>query len=210
MMDLPYRQAGTELCEAVTFLHSRGWCSGTGGNFSVRVKTEPLRFLISPSGADKGTLVPEGLVLSDKDGVKLDDGLGKPSAETLLHAVIYEERGAGSVLHTHSVWNTVLSSEVAAGNMELTGWEMIKGLEGVRTHEHTEIVPTLTNSQDMPTLARRVRAILGVHPEAHGFLLAGHGLYTWGATIAEARRHVEIFEFLFEVEGTRRLLHGNR
>lgn len=180
-----------------------------GGNFSVRISAEPLRFLISPSGADKGTLTPEMLVLADENGEKRDDGAGKPSAETLLHAVIYEERGAGSVLHTHSVWNTVLSAE-AAGGLELTGYEMLKGLTGVRTHEQTEIVPVLANSQDMPALARRVRAILGVHPEAHGFLLAGHGLYTWGATIAEARRHVEIFEFLFEVEGAKRRIHGNR
>ncbi len=33
---------------------------------------------------------------------------------------------------------------------------------------------------------------------AHGFLIAGHGLYAWGRDVAEARRHVEGFEFLCE------------
>jgi methylthioribulose-1-phosphate dehydratase len=40
----------------------------------------------------------------------------------------------------------------------------------------------------------------------HGFLLAKHGLYTWGRDLAEARRHIEIHEFLFEVVARSRML----
>ena len=36
------------------------------------------------------------------------------------------------------------------------------------------------------------------HPGAHAFLLRRHGMYTWGETLSQAVRHVEIVEFLLE------------
>ena len=96
----------------------------------------------------------------------------------------------------------MLSERHAEKNgLELTGFEMLKGLEGVRSHQHTEWLPILENDQDIPSLARRVEAILLDRPDVHGFLLRGHGLYTWGDDLAQARRHVEIFEFLLETTG---------
>ena len=207
MMDLATMERAASLCAAVRFLHGRGWCSGTGGNFSARVSENPLHFLVSPSGADKGELTPESLVLCDEWGDKVA-GTGKPSAETLLHAVIYKEREPGSVLHTHSVWNTILSErdmKFGKDELRLSGYEMLKGLAGVKTHEHTEILTILPNSQDMNALATKATDALKRYPDSHGFLLAGHGLYTWGGDVAEARRHVEILEFLLEVEGFKRI-----
>jgi len=83
----------------------------------------------------------------------------------------------------------------------ITGYEMLKGLSGVMSHEHREFVPILDNDQDMPQLARRVGDTLERCPEAHAFLLRRHGLYTWGDTLPDAERHVEILEFLFEAVG---------
>jgi methylthioribulose-1-phosphate dehydratase len=112
---------------------------------------------------------------------------------------IVRSRGAGAVLHTHSVWSTVLSGAHAArGGLALEGYEMLKGLDGVRTHEHREWLPILENSQDMVELSRVVSKTLNEHPAIHGFLLRGHGLYTWGASLQEAKRHIEILEFLME------------
>ena len=78
---------------------------------------------------------------------------------------------------------------------------MLKGLEGVTTHEHREWLPILDNDQDMDRLAREVRRVLKEHPACHGFLLRRHGLYTWGDTLPQAVRHVEILEFLLEALG---------
>jgi methylthioribulose-1-phosphate dehydratase len=83
-------------------------------------------------------------------------------------------------------------------------YEMLKGLDGVTTHEHREWLPIFENSQDMAALARTIEAIFQRHPGSHGFLLRRHGLYTWGRDLAEARRHVEILEFLLEVLGRTR------
>lgn len=126
----------------------------------------------------------------------------RPSAETLLHLEIVRRRGAGAVLHTHSVWSTMLSDTYApGGGIEISGYEMLKGLSGVTSHEHHEWVPIVDNDQDMERLARRLGETLEQRPDAHGILLRRHGLYTWGDTLADASRHVEILEFLFETVG---------
>ena len=125
------------------------------------------------------------------------EGEGRPSGETAIHLAIVKAARAGAVLHTHSVWSTVLSLQHRKeNNLVITGYEMLKGLSGVRSHTHREHLPILENSQDYQILARDVEALIHREPDAHGFLLRAHGLYTWGADIAEARRHVEVLEFL--------------
>lgn len=183
--------------------HARGWVVGTSGNFSAVASTRPLELLITPSGAHKGRLSSGELLRLDGGG-RIRKGRGKPSAETLLHLEIVRARGAGAVLHTHSVWSTILSAQhLGNGGLAIEGYEMLKGLEGVPTHQHREWVPILENDQDMPRLAGRLRDTLTANPAAHAVLLSGHGLYTWGRSVNEAERHVEILEFLFEVVGRR-------
>jgi methylthioribulose-1-phosphate dehydratase len=111
-------------------------------------------------------------------------------------------RHAGAILHTHSIWGTILSDlHAAEGGLTIAGYEMLKGLEGVTTHEHAEWLPILENDQNMERLARQVEGTLERFPAAHAFLLRRHGLYTWGDDLAQARRHVEILEFLLEASG---------
>ena len=130
-------------------------------------------------------------------------GSGRPSAEVSLHLAIVRARGAGAVLHTHSVWGTILSDAPGTG-LVVQGYEMLKGLDGVATHEHREWLPVVENTQDWETAAPSIEALLATYPEAHGFLIRSHGLYTWGRDLAEAKRQVEILEFLFEVTGRKR------
>ena len=179
--------------------HARGWVLGTSGNFSAVVSRRPLRLAITTSGASKGAIGPKDVLLISSDGKVIGKAAGRPSAEALLHAVVAETRGAGAVLHTHSLWSTLLSElHGARGGLAISGFEMLKGLEGVRTHDHTEWIPILENDQDIPRLARIVEATLAEFPAAHAFLLRRHGLYTWGDDLAQARRHIEILEFLLE------------
>src|SRR5262245_29046858 len=124
------------LAELGRNFYGRGWLLGTSGNFSAVVRREPLRLAITPSGVDKGTLFREQILQVDENGCVVG-GSGKPSVETALHLAIVRQRGATAVLHTHSVWSTVLSKSGAAkGGIAIEGYEMLKGLEGVRTHEH--------------------------------------------------------------------------
>lgn len=190
--------------------YARGWTLGTSGNFSAVVNTEPLALAITSSGADKGSLSIEQILLIDENARVIEGGF-KPSAETHLHIRIVREIGAGAVLHTHSVWSTTLSDVHATdGGLSIEGYEMLKGLVGIQTHEHKEWLPIIENSQDILALAETVSNTIRQHPTTHGFLLRRHGLYTWGRNLDEARRHVEILEFLLEVTGRKRLLIEGR
>ena len=167
---------------------------------------------MSPSGIDKGELTAQQLLTIDENAhvVASNDDKSrdaKPSDESLLHIRIVKERNAGAVLHTHSVWNTMLSDLYAHENgINITGYEMLKGLQGVRSHEHSEWLPIIKNSQDMPALANTVGDTLNNHGAIHGFLLERHGLYSWGDSLAQAKRHIEILEFLLETLGRTLLL----
>jgi len=199
----PSRQLANALAEAGRAFYARGWTFGTSGNFSAVLQREPVRLLITASGLDKATLNARQFLEIDGECNVLR-GSRKPSAEALLHLAVARVRGAGAILHTHSVWSTLLSDiHAAEGGLAISGYEMLKGLEGVKTHEDREWLPIVENSQDISALAASIEAVLRSHPGSHGFLLRAHGLYTWGEDVAQARRHVEILEFLLEVLGRR-------
>jgi methylthioribulose-1-phosphate dehydratase len=192
-------QLSSALTKAGRTFYGRGWVLGTSGNFSAVVQRKPLRLVITASGIDKSTLNAQHFLEIDARCNVLR-GVGKPSAEALLHLAVARVRGAGAVLHTHSVWSTLLSElHASRGGLAISGYEMLKGLEGVKTHEHSEWLPILENSQDIPALAANIETVLRRYPDSHGFLLRAHGLYTWGVDVAQSRRHIEILEFLLEV-----------
>ena len=191
--------------------HARGWVLGTSGNLSVVMADSPLRLAISASSVHKGRMRPEHILEVDERGEPFAPGPVRPSAETRLHIEIARRRGARSVLHTHSVWGTMLSDAHAAQNgVTIEGYEMLKGLRGVTTHAHREWIPIIENDQDMGRLSERVAAALDGAPDAHALLLHRHGLYTWGESLEEAERHVEILEFLFETIGRTATYHDAR
>lgn len=193
-----FASAVSAIAEIGREFYHRGWVFGTSGNFSTVLHREPLRLAITATGSDKGRLLPEQILEIDETA-SVFRGDGLPSAETSLHLAVVRGKNAGAVLHTHSVWSTVLSEQRAAeGGVAIEGYEMLKGLEGIASHQHREWLPIVENSQNIEELAQQVSHTLNENPEAHGFLLRAHGLYTWGKTIAEARRHVEILEFLME------------
>jgi len=203
MRPLSFPSAAGELARLGQRFYDRGWVMGTSGNFSVVVSRSPLRLAITASAVHKGTLLPAQILKLNDDGrVHGRRTPYRPSAEAALHLEIIRKREAASVLHTHSVWSTMLSDVHShTGALRVTNYEMLKGLTGVTTHEHEEVIPILDNDQDMTRLSARLGATLDEYPSAKAILLKRHGLYTWGATLAEAERHVEILEFLFETIG---------
>ena len=199
---LDFTEASQRLAEVGRRFDARGWVLGTSGNFSAVLSRTPLRLAITPSARFKGELLADQILEIDEQGAIANGRPERPSAESRLHVEVVRARGAGAVLHTHSIWSTALSDRYAAdGGIAIEGYEMLKGLDGVATHAHREWIPILENDQDMPHLAARVGAALSAHPACHAFLLKRHGMYTWGDTLPDAVRHVEVLEFLLETIG---------
>jgi methylthioribulose-1-phosphate dehydratase len=189
------------MVKAIRFFHQKGWAPATSSNYSFRLPGSS-DFFVSQSGVDKGEFAEKHFMPVDAHGEALDDPR-KPSAETALHCVVYNLFSeVHCVLHTHTVYNTILSQHLLPqGRLILSDYEILKGFAGVKTHEVSLEIPIFANTQDIPALAKEFSQYVRRAPQApYGFLIAGHGMYTWGASISEAKRHVEVMEFLLECE----------
>lgn len=194
------------LLAACHWIGEKGWCPATGGNMSLRLNSEQC--LVSESGKDKGSLSEQDFLPVDIASNQAPSGR-IPSAETGLHTLIYRLYSqVTAVLHTHSVNATVLSRVEKSGALVLQGYEMQKSLGGQQSHLSSVAIPIFDNDQDILALAGRVAAYAETTPLQYGFLVRGHGLYCWGKQVAEARRHLEGLEFLFQCELQRRLLEA--
>lgn len=187
-----------DLINAVNEFGKKGWVPATSGNFSK--KADENRIIITKSGSDKSSISEQDFMEIDCSGKSLSEG--KSSAETLLHLTIYKTiQNATCVMHVHSVYATVLSKlHGAYGTLSLTDYEMLKAFGGIDSHSVSFHIPVFSNTQDMNDLSKKLENYLVENRNCYGFLLSGHGLYTWGNDIKTAKRYVEAFEFLFECE----------
>lgn len=197
-MDFQQTELSQSLVETGRFFYARGWVPATSSNFSVRLDEE--RALLTVSGRHKGKLTEaDFLRVAIDSGFSLEAGK-RQSAETLLHTQIYvREPDVGCVLHTHSMPATVLS-RLTEGVLLLEGYELAKAFPGVESHEASLSIPVFANDQDIPRLAAAVDGWINRHGLPVGYLIEGHGLYTWGETVDDAVRHVEALEFMLECE----------
>ncbi|MDX6039028.1 methylthioribulose 1-phosphate dehydratase [Scandinavium lactucae] len=186
------------LLEACHWIGIKGWAPATGGNMSIR---EDDRWCwLSESGKDKGSLTHADFLQVEIATNQAPSGR-RPSAETGLHTLIYRLfPAAGAVLHVHTANATVLSRIEKSNELVLHGYEMQKSLRGQSSHLDSVAIPVFDNDQDIDGLARRIEHYGTERPLSYGFLLRGHGLTCWGRDVAEARRHLEGLEFLFECE----------
>lgn len=196
------------MIEVASEMYRFGWMLGTGGNISTLISEDPFVLQISSSGVQKGRMKISDFITVNGLGEVISGNL-KPSAETLLHIAIIKARGSRNVIHTHSVNSTLLSEIYSEkGFISIEGYEMLKALKGNKSHKSVEILPIIENSQDMSYLYEIVLNRLQRDDRIHGFILKGHGLYTWGMDINEAKTHTEGIEFLLDLLYRKILLNG--
>ncbi|MDP3875793.1 MAG: methylthioribulose 1-phosphate dehydratase [Methylobacter sp.] len=185
-----------QLIEAGRFIDSKGWVPATSGNFSARLPDGNIA--ITVSGKHKGRLELADIMLIDSDANSLDGK--KPSAETRLHTALYQRFPAvQSVLHPHSI-NATLISRLFKSDIVLEDYELLKALSGIDSHESRVVIPIFANDQNIPRLAEQVERYMDKHGAIYGYIIAGHGLYTWGSSVSDTLRHLEALEFLFDCE----------
>ncbi|MDP2902711.1 MAG: methylthioribulose 1-phosphate dehydratase [Methylovulum sp.] len=188
--------SANQLIAAGRFIDSKGWIPATSGNFSARLPDGSIA--ITVSGRHKGHLETDDIMLIDADAQSLDGK--KPSAETVLHTSIYQRfPEIKSVLHPHSL-NSVLISRLFNNECVLEDYELLKAFNGITTHKSRIVVPIFANDQNIPRLAAEVGQYLDKQAICHAYIIAGHGLYTWGVSVDETLRHLEALDFLFACE----------
>jgi methylthioribulose-1-phosphate dehydratase len=184
-----------QICTLLRHIASRGWCDATGGNFSFRPNKTDI--LITRSGIFKGEASREDFVLIDSNGDPFSEDI-KTSDETLIHSAIYRNSpDATVVLHTHSSQGTALSLlHKYHHQIRFTGMEMQKALPGCNSHNDVVTLPLFTNSQDILELSNHIEDRWEEVEKHQGLYIIGHGLYSWGNSAHQARRHLEGWEFL--------------
>lgn len=194
-----YKTCAHALAEVGRELAALGWTPATSSNFSLRLDKEHIAITIS--GRDKGRLTEDDVMVIDLNGQAVG-ATAQPSAETMLHTQIYQQMpDMGAVLHTHSRIQTVASRLFASkGIIQFKGYELQKAISGYTSHETVLELPIFPNTQDMPILAQQVAAWFNSGKPLHGYLIEGHGIYTWGRDLKETKRHLEAFEFLLACE----------
>lgn len=196
-MPADFQARAHELIEAGRYLFQQGWVPATSGNFSARLSDGSIA--ITVSGRHKGRLHTGDIMVVDSNG-QPQMSTQHPSAETPLHTALYRLfPEVNAVLHTHSV-NATLLSRTIGSTLRFGGYELLKAFAGVTTHDIAIEIPNFANDQDILRLTSTVENYLDTHSAVYGYLIAGHGLYTWGRSVDEALRHVEAFEFLFQCE----------
>jgi methylthioribulose-1-phosphate dehydratase len=188
--------AATALCEAGRFIDSKGWVPATSGNFSARLSDGTIA--ITTSGKHKGHLLIDDIMLIDADARALDGK--RPSAETGLHTALYQRYPeVNAILHPHSI-NSILVSRLFGKCIVLEDYELLKALPDISTHDVRIEIPIFANDQKIPRLAGVIDRYLDEIDDCYGYIIAGHGFYTWGESVAEALRHLEALDYLFECE----------
>lgn len=198
LQDIALNKMARELARIGRYFHARKWSLATSSNYSAKVAEDTI--LITSSGKDKQYLKSSDMMLVNFDGLPVKDTENlKPSAETLLHCQIYKRiSDAQCVLHTHSMPETVLSMRYRkAGKLIIDGLEMIKAFN-TGTHEYSMSVPIFENDQDMTVLSSKADAYMEENSDTMVYMIAGHGLYTWGKSVGEAKNRIEAIEFLLE------------
>ena len=197
-----FRDTQQLLTEYSHTIYSRGWSPATSSNYSIKLSENSCA--ITASGKHKGLLTAADIMQVNFQGEALTPQ--KPSAETLLHTQLYQDLPwIGSVLHTHSKAAVLLSMWLQKQDLvQINGYELLKAFYGVESHTETVWLPIFENNQDIEALSQEVSQCLSQHEgePVVGYLIRGHGLYTWGRDISECFKHLEALEYLLECEWT--------
>jgi len=194
--DNEFFSLAAQLVDAGRIIDGKGWVPATSGNFSARLNDGNIA--ITVSGKHKGLLQTSDIMLIDADGNSLDGK--KPSAETMLHTALYKRfSDVRCILHPHSLNATLISKLFPAGCV-LENYELLKAFNGIDTHESRVVIPVFANDQNIPRLAAKVDRYLDQHGAIYGYVIEGHGLYTWGNSVQETMRHLEALDYLFDCE----------
>jgi methylthioribulose-1-phosphate dehydratase len=192
-----------KLASIVRVMNAHGHNPATSGNYSLRSRTDGEIALVSETGIDKSkfsenNFLPIYYHTRQMHPSYVSTGR-KSSDETDIHLSLYQITNANCVLHSH-ILDSLLFADLFQGlpYATISGLELLKGFHGVNTHETVINIPCFENTQDILALSENIKPAILEEENNYGLLLRGHGLYVWGHSVEEAKRHLEVFEYVFK------------
>jgi len=187
----------SEVCRANLELVAKGLVIETWGNASAVDRDHGL-MVIKPSGVPYDGMMPKHMVVVSLDDGKVVEGDLKPSSDTPTHLELYRAfADIGGVVHTHSLYATAWAQAcqplLAYGTTQADYWygevpctRLMKPAEIKKDYEANTghvIVETFRKGKLKPL----------EHPAV---LVASHGPFTWGKTVADAVHNAGVLEFI--------------
>ena len=162
-------------------VYEHGMVASNDGNVTVRVGDD--RVLVTPTGMSKGYLTAEDLVLTDMDGVAVEDNGRKVTSEIKIYLKIYSKReDVRAAVHAHPVHATAY----AACGMTVESRVLP---ESVLSLGEVPLVPYGTPGTE--ELAERIGEYL---EDCEVFLLENHGALALGTDVLTAYHRMECLE----------------
>lgn len=188
------------LCRMLRLFYERGWVSGTGGGICATLPAG--RLLVAPTAVHKELVEPSDFfVLGVADGAVISAGPAplRPSECVPIFREIIAVRGAGSVVHSHGLGAVLAADAAPSDELPIEHLEMLKGLPGVSNADR-HLVPVIANTEREPELTGSVSEVLSDarFASVYAILVRDHGAYIWGHDVWEAKKHTEVYHFLFE------------
>lgn len=194
-MSQQYTDPATLICELAQSFYALGWVSGTGGGICVR---DGDRVVVAPSGVQKERMRPEQMFTIGLDGALLTrpaDSALRPSECSALFLKAINLRGAGAVIHSHSI-HAVMATLLFGAELTVSHLEMIKGISG-HAYDDCLVVPIIENTARECDLAEALEEAIVAYPRTQAVLVRRHGAYIWGADWTAAKTHAECYDYLF-------------
>ena len=167
-------EARNKIVEFGNRMSADGLAPGTAGNISI-FDAESGYMAISPSGIPYPKITPEDVVIMDLGG-KTVDGSRKPSSEHALHAAFYrEDPQLSAVVHTHSLYCTILSC---------MGEPLRSVHYAIAEAQCSELPLVPYHTFGTPELADAVAQAL--KSKSRGLILQNHGMCACGTSIESA------------------------
>jgi methylthioribulose-1-phosphate dehydratase len=192
------------ICALCRQFYDLGWVSGTGGGISIRGEEG---IFMAPSGVQKERIRPEDVFVLDGADLSGCSVLRAPADPSLrvsecqpLFFNAFRDRGAGAVIHSHSIWS-VLAARLFSPDGQPSAFvsrdlEMQKGLRGKGCFDEVRI-PIIANTPREAQLTESMGEAMRAHPDVDAVLVAGHGVYVWGETWVKAKTQAECLDYLF-------------
>jgi L-ribulose-5-phosphate 4-epimerase len=183
------------VCRANLNLVKQGLVIQTWGNASG-IDRERGLVVIKPSGVAYAGMQARHMVVVSLETGEVVEGGFRPSADTPTHLELYRSFGSiGGVAHTHSLFATAWAQ--AGRDLPAYGTTQADYWHGTVPCTRPLRPAEIRRDYELNTGRVIVERFRAMDPLQHpAVLVASHGPFTWGASVADAVHNAVVLEFV--------------